>query len=57
MVALIQSKNHATNKGKTAGRFQFDTHPTGIGLKSLHSVAYWSVQVILFWLLFETFLV
>ena len=32
MVALIQSENHATNKGKTAGRYQFDTHPTGIGL-------------------------
>ena len=32
MVALIQSKNHAANKGKTAGRYQFDTHPTGIGL-------------------------
>ena len=34
MVALIQSKNHATNKGKTAGRYQFDTHLTGIGLKT-----------------------
>ena len=34
MVALIQSKNHAANKGKTAGRYQFDTHPTGIGLSS-----------------------
>ena len=32
MVALIQSENHASNKGKTAGRYQFDTHPTGIGL-------------------------
>ena len=32
MFALIQSKNHASNKGKTAGRYQFDTHPTGIGL-------------------------
>ena len=32
MVALIQSKNHAANKGKTASRYQFDTHPTGIGL-------------------------
>ena len=32
MVALIQSENHAANKGKTAGRYQFDTHPTGIGL-------------------------
>ena len=30
MVALIQGKNHAANKGKTAGRYQFDTHPTGI---------------------------
>ena len=27
MVALNQSKNHAANKGKTAGRYQFDTHP------------------------------
>ena len=32
MVALIQSENHASNKGKTAGRYQFDTHPTGVGL-------------------------
>ena len=32
MVALIQSKNHAAIKGKTAGRYQFDTHPTRIGL-------------------------
>ena len=35
MVALIQSENHASNKGKTAGRYQFDTHPTGIGLIKL----------------------
>ena len=34
MFALIQSENHASNKGKTAGRYQFDTHPTGIGLKT-----------------------
>ena len=34
MVALIQSENHALNKGKTAGRYQFDTHPKGIGLMS-----------------------
>ena len=33
MFALIQSENHASNKGKTAGRYQFDTHPTGIGLR------------------------
>ena len=32
MFALIQSENHASNKGKTAGRYQFDTHPTRIGL-------------------------
>ena len=32
MVALIQSENHAANKGKTAGRYQFDAQPTGIGL-------------------------
>ena len=38
MVALIQSKNHAANKGKTAGRYQFDTHPTGIGLRDCHLV-------------------
>ena len=31
-VALIQSKNNAANKEKTAGRYQFDTLPTGIGL-------------------------
>jgi len=34
MVALIQSKNHAAKKGKTAGRYQFDTHPAGIGLRA-----------------------
>ena len=28
MVALIHSKNHEANNGKTAGRYQFDTHPT-----------------------------
>ena len=33
MFALIQSSNHASNKGKTAGRYQFETHPTGIGLR------------------------
>ena len=33
MVALIQIENHTANKGKTAGRYQFDTHLTGIGLK------------------------
>ena len=38
MVALIQSKNHASNKGKTAGRYQFDTHPTRIGLKRFRVV-------------------
>ena len=32
-VALIQSENHAANKEKTAGRYQFDTHLTGIGLR------------------------
>ena len=32
MFALIQSENPASNKGKTAGRYQFDTHLTGIGL-------------------------
>ena len=31
-ISLNQSKNHASNKGKIAGRYQFDTHPTGIGL-------------------------
>ena len=34
MFALIQSKNHASNKGKMAGRYQFDTHLTEIGLKT-----------------------
>ena len=33
MFALIQSKIHALNKGNTAGRYQFDTQPTGIGLR------------------------
>ena len=32
MVAMIQSEKHAASKGKTAGRYQFDTNPTGIGL-------------------------
>jgi len=32
MVDLIHRKNHVANKGKTVGRYQFDTHPTGIGL-------------------------
>ena len=32
MFALIQSKNHASNKGKTVGGYQFDTCLTGIGL-------------------------
>ena len=27
MFAMIQSENHALSKGKTAGRYQFDTHP------------------------------
>ena len=31
MVSLIQRENHAANKGKMAGRYQFDTHPTRIG--------------------------
>ena len=35
MVALIQRKNYAANKGKTAGSYQFDTHLTGIGLIQL----------------------
>ena len=34
MVALIQNETHAANKGKTAGRYQFDNHLTGTGLKS-----------------------
>ena len=32
MFALIQIENHASNKGKTAGRYQFDTHLIRIGL-------------------------
>ena len=32
MVSLIQSENHAANKGKMAGSYQFDTHPTRMGL-------------------------
>ena len=27
-------QNHAANKGKMTGRYQFDTHPTGIGLNN-----------------------
>ena len=33
MVALIQNENHAANEGETAGMYQFDTHPTIIGLR------------------------
>ena len=33
MVALIQSENNASNEGKMADRYQFDTHLTEIGLK------------------------
>ena len=32
-VAQIQSKNHASNKGETAGGCQNDIHLTGIGLR------------------------
>ena len=32
LVALIQSENHASNKGKMAGRCQNDIHLMGIGL-------------------------
>ena len=42
MFALIQSENHASNKGKTAGRYQFDTHPTGIGLSV---ICHWNCQL------------
>ena len=28
MVTVIQSENHAANKGKTAGRYQFDREAT-----------------------------
>ena len=35
-VTLIQSKNHAANKGKMACRYQFDTHLTGIELRTTH---------------------
>ena len=34
MFALIQSENHASNKVKTEGRYQFNTNPTGIGLRN-----------------------
>ena len=34
-VALIQSENHAINKGKMTGRYQFDTNLTGIEIKHL----------------------
>ena len=44
---MIQSKYYAANKGKTAGRYQFDTHLTGIGLKQLH-VEFGDLMV-LFW--------
>ena len=47
MFALIQSENHAANKEKTAGRYQFDTHPTGIGL-IYENVSFWySIVLIL----------
>ena len=31
-IALIQIENCAANEGKMAGRYQFDTHSTEIGL-------------------------
>ena len=40
MFALIQSKNHASKKGKRAGRYKFDTHPTRIGLKKTYFLPY-----------------
>ena len=40
MIALIQSENHAANKGKTAERYQFDTHPIGIGLIMVSYMCY-----------------
>ena len=40
-------KPYASNKGKTAGRYQFDTHPTGIGL-SEHKYAPNDIQEIPF---------
>ena len=46
MAALIQSKNHAANKGKTAGRYQFDTHPTGIGLITLRHCTFIQVSIL-----------
>ena len=42
LVALIQSENHASNKGKMAGRCQNDIHLTGIGLKSKFRVSLFS---------------
>ena len=41
---MIQSINYAANKGKTAGRYQFDTHPTGIGLMAILNQKQESVQ-------------
>ena len=35
MFVLIQSENHASKKGKMAGRYQFYTHPTRIGLNCM----------------------
>ena len=45
MVALIQSENHAANKEKTAGRYQFDTHPTGIGLSRKINYSFFSLDL------------
>ena len=42
MFALIQSENHASNKGKMTGRYQFDTHLKGIGLTVKDTLHYTS---------------
>ena len=37
-VPMIQSKNHSTNKGKTAGRHQYDTQSTIFGEIGINAV-------------------
>ena len=47
-VVLIQSKNQASNEGKTTGRFQFDTYPIRIGLKKALITPIWGIVVMFF---------
>ena len=59
-VALIQSKNHTASKRKLAGKYQFDTYPTGIGFSTFtwdQKWAHWKLLTLIgqgFWMLLES---